>query len=609
LLRLPGASPSLRRSGVVKRLLASRAAPPARQEGPPDRTPRPGERPCLVRAAAADTQHPSPAATQPTSVSLPGYRFVECVGQGPLGDLWLVRDARGRERRAFCLLNLVKYDEQLVAQLEALRDPVLPEAEVHWSQADRVVLVTDSFEQTLRDRFEQCQGAGLRGVPRDELLGYLRTAARALDALAARHGLAHLGLNPRNLFVDDGRLWVADFGLVALLWLPTGQPAAQVNSRYSAPELFGPGGGPQADQYSLALIYAEMLTGAHPRPPRPGSGLVRRGGSGLVSRAAQGTLDLLPQADRAAVARALDPDPAKRFPSCTALVEALEAASGATSAREELYHSLPPVVPLATLRGEPASPDVVLPAVGQLVASLTAGSESRLVPGAENVRYFVRPGGAWEYTFPVRLFPGAIPLKVEAFRQHWGARIVRRGESGFLFQIDLHTPRRFWERWAGTTRQVEVELQVDPAGALRNCLTEARVAVRPARGGDALARALAQVGPQILDSMRSYLQASPEQRSAQRVALAQPVNVYPVLPSLELAPVLAGLTRDVSATGVSFRVPQPPGAERVHLHQAPAARAFAVLARVVRVQPAGTGDFEVGAAFRRAEEEVRGEAP
>src|SRR5205814_193144 len=99
---------------------------------------------------------------------------------------------------------------RLIAHLQALRDPLLPATEVHWSQAERLILLTDCYEGTLRERFERRQAEGHPGIPRPELIGLLRGAAQALDALYASHGLQHLGINPRNLLVDGERLRVAE---------------------------------------------------------------------------------------------------------------------------------------------------------------------------------------------------------------------------------------------------------------------------------------------------------------------------------------------------------------------------------------------------------------
>src|SRR5204863_909212 len=108
-------------------------------------------------------------------------------------------------------------------------------------------------------RCDECRARGGSGIPRAELLGYLRTAAEALDALGQQTQLAHLGLNPRNLLLSQGRLRLADFGLIPLVCLPTGRPAAQLNASYAAPELAEAKLSLSADQYSLALIYVELL--------------------------------------------------------------------------------------------------------------------------------------------------------------------------------------------------------------------------------------------------------------------------------------------------------------------------------------------------------------
>src|SRR6185437_2745289 len=132
----------------------------------------------------------------------------------------------GQSRRALCLHNFVDQDPALIERLQSFGHPVLPTTQVAWSPSGRLVLVTEEFEQTLRDRLESCQKQGLPGIPRAELLGYLRSVAEGLDALYQQHELPHLGLNPRTLTLRQGMIRMMDFGLVPLLWLPTGQTGA-----------------------------------------------------------------------------------------------------------------------------------------------------------------------------------------------------------------------------------------------------------------------------------------------------------------------------------------------------------------------------------------------
>ncbi len=625
LLEARPAASSLRSSGMWRRVLAqerqdsedapslplapspraseiTRATPPGSltpTRAEPHRPNNPtAETPC---AGARTVQGPplNALAGQPTSVSLPGHRFLQCLSQTPLGDFWRARNAAGRECRALCLLEFVRYDEHLIQHLRALTHPALPPTEVHWSPAERLVLVTECCERALRDRFENCLAEGRSGAPREELLRYLRTAAEALDALHEQFGLRHLGLHPRNLFVQDGRLWFADFGVIELVWLPTGQAAGPLNARYAAPELFEQGDYNAADQYSLALIYAEMLTGAHPRPQRQGLGQMRRSGDRRSGGARLPPIDLtlLPQPDRDVVARALDASPPKRYPNCRAFVDALE--SAAAPSQEDLYRTLPPVIPFTSLFGEPPAPDVVLPSPAQFVTALLRVPVPCEVAGAQNVRYRVHPDGTWEYCCPVQLLPCATRLKVDGFRQHWNGSPIEEAQGSFRFHIDLQAPRRFWERVVGQQRRIEVHLRVGSFDAQRVRLTEAHARLRPLGGEpDRMASTLADLAPQLFDSLRSYLQASTEQRAEERRPFAQPLRIYPVLPDLELGEAMEAVGRNISSGGIGFRVAKLLPSEKLYLHFHQSAHAeLVVLAHVMRFQSNDEGGLDVGAFF------------
>src|SRR5262249_31777346 len=129
-----------------------------------------------------------------------------------------------------------------------------------------VVLVTELADRSLHDLFVECRQAGLDGVPRGELLSYLREAAEALDLLNQEHGLEHLDVKPHNLFLVGRHVKVADFGLVNSLAEAQGGSATlgALTPLYAAPETFHGRVSLFSDQFSLAMTYAEMLTGALP---------------------------------------------------------------------------------------------------------------------------------------------------------------------------------------------------------------------------------------------------------------------------------------------------------------------------------------------------------
>ena len=86
---------------------------------------------------------------------------------------------------------------------------------------------------------------------------------------------------------------------------------------YAAPELFDGRPGKNSDQYSLAIVYQEMLTGC-----RPFSGTTP---AQLAAQHMNGKPDLLslPSSDQSIIAKALSKDPSCRFQSCCEMVEEL----------------------------------------------------------------------------------------------------------------------------------------------------------------------------------------------------------------------------------------------------------------------------------------------
>src|SRR5205823_2768958 len=112
---------------------------------------------------------------------------------------------------------------------------------------------------------------------------------------------------------------VADFGLVKDLEGMLASVTGGVTPVYAAPETFEGKVSRFSDQYSLAIVYQELLTGH-----RPYTGTTLRQ---LVMQHCQGTPDLksLPADDRPVVLRALAKHHEDRFPSCQIFVDALHA--------------------------------------------------------------------------------------------------------------------------------------------------------------------------------------------------------------------------------------------------------------------------------------------
>src|SRR5205085_9069532 len=131
-------------------------------------------------------------------------------------------------------------------------------------------------------------------------------------------------------FIISNHVKVADFGLVKHLERQSASGVmGGVTPLYAAPETYVGKISQNSDQYSLAIVYQELLTGHRPFNGKN----VRQ----LAQQHIQEEPDLrsLPEAERPIVARALAKDPIKRFPSCSAFITTLYKARAAGKAIEQ----------------------------------------------------------------------------------------------------------------------------------------------------------------------------------------------------------------------------------------------------------------------------------
>jgi eukaryotic-like serine/threonine-protein kinase len=265
-----------------------------------------------------------------TTEFIPGYTLRERIGCGGYGEVWKVEAPGG-------LLKAVKFvygrldEERASRELKALgrirevRHPFILSLERIEVLDGQLVVVTELAEGSLRDRYDQCRAEGLPGIPRDELLGYLRDAADALDFMCESFSLQHLDVKPENLLLIGHRVKVADFGLVKDMQDTAVSLMGGLTPHYAAPELFSGNPSLKSDQYSLAIVYEELLTSVLPFSGRSTAQLATQHMHGRPR------LGPLPPSDRQIVARGLMKVPEERFPNCRALVDSLLAQSEAAA--------------------------------------------------------------------------------------------------------------------------------------------------------------------------------------------------------------------------------------------------------------------------------------
>jgi serine/threonine protein kinase len=261
---------------------------------------------------------------------IPGYKLLVKLGSGGFGEVWKA-SAPGELLKAIKVVYGNMEDQRAEQELKALRrvkevrHPFLLSLERIEVQDGQLIIVTELADGSLLDRYLDCRRTGLAGIPRDELLGYLKDAAEALDYMGSARDLQHLDVKPQNLLLVAERIKVADFGLVKDLAVSTVSAAGGATPAYASPEAFDGRASRASDQYSLAIVYQEMLTGTR---PFHGESTLQLAMQHVHGRP---LLNPLPLADRPIIAKALSKLPEDRYTSCCEMVDALGKAQEITA--------------------------------------------------------------------------------------------------------------------------------------------------------------------------------------------------------------------------------------------------------------------------------------
>ena len=204
---------------------------------------------------------------------------------------------------------------------------------------------------SLRERLERQKPLALK-----EALRIAQEVGAGLD-FAHRNGFVHRDVKPENILFADGHAVLADFGVARACCGDEGSTVTEVGIAVGTPEYMSPEQasgdsslGNPSDIYSLACVVYEMLAG---EPPFHGMS-ARATMAKHVTEMPQPVRGLRPEVPapvEQALTRALAKDPAERYETAAAFIEALLAEGAGTA------HSPAASRSIAVLPFVNASPD------------------------------------------------------------------------------------------------------------------------------------------------------------------------------------------------------------------------------------------------------------
>ncbi len=261
----------------------------------------------------------------------PGYRLRRVRGRGGFAEVWEAESPTGPPVALKFMptsnTSTTARELRSVKSFQSMEHPYLVKTHDVWSVPGYLVVNMELAEATLLDLMHLYRDDLGQELEPATLCLYLWQIAEALDFLNDRRhvrdgrrvGFQHGDVKPNNILLFGDTAKLTDHGLASPMFGPSTPCARQGTREYAAPEVFLGTITDWSDQFSLAVTYYAIRTGAFPYPP-PVQDM------SLSSVRPFADVSGVTESERAPLRRALSVVPQHRFPNCCDFMSALLAA-------------------------------------------------------------------------------------------------------------------------------------------------------------------------------------------------------------------------------------------------------------------------------------------
>ena len=279
----------------------------------------------LARTAANAAAAGNPQAAQgPGHVLIEDYRLLRKIGEGGNATVYLAQPMAGGPTQVLKVLrpdrdggmDLQRFIQEFALLAQTDHPNVARIFRQDFSAGSAYIAMEYFPLGDLRSRTRQALDPGIA-------LYYLRQIAAGLEAIH-QVGIVHRDLKPDNVMIrQDGMLAIADFGVakqVSMDLTDTGAGDIVGTPYYLSPEqVLGKPVDARCDLYSLGIVAYEMFTGIKPYHANTARELLE-----MHVRAKVPLLPPAHQRFQPVLEKMMAKDPAQRYESATALLDALE---------------------------------------------------------------------------------------------------------------------------------------------------------------------------------------------------------------------------------------------------------------------------------------------